>query len=219
MKNNSVLSVLILSVGLVGCATQQTPRTSTGWTKAEVDVAVAAARDRCEQRLSDSRIDSIRLHINVSNIEDSTVQQMASKQKPTTVEKGAILAWDEAQNYCQTEFTEVYKVTGMPPKMIQNYLDLLLLQKQAKAKLWAGQITYGAYINESITNRREAAAKNRAVLDGIQATELQQAQVAAQQQQANAQTLMLFNRASSQYRQPIQTNCVRIGNQTSCSSY
>lgn len=219
MKTTPLITVLMLCVTLIGCAAQQPARTSTGWTKAEVDVALAAAGDRCNQRLSDSQIDPLRPHINISNIEDSTVQQMGSKQKPTPVEKNAILAWNDAQHYCQMEYAEVYKASGMPPRMIQNHQDLWLLQKQAKAKLWAGQITYGAYINESVTNRREAAERNRAILDGIKATEMQQAQVAAQQRQATAQTLMMFNQAAGLYRQPVQTNCVKIGSQTSCTSY
>lgn len=219
MKTTPLITALMLCATLIGCATQQPARTSTGWTKAEVDVALSAANDRCHQRLSDSQIDPLRPHINISNIEDSTVQQMGSKLKPTPAEKTAILAWDEAQNYCQTEYTEVYKVTGMPPRVLQNYQDLWLLQKQAKAKLWAGQITYGAYINESVTNRRGAAERNRAFWDGVKATELQQAQVTAQQRQATAQTLMMFNQAAGLYRQPVQTNCVKIGGQTSCTSY
>lgn len=219
MNTTPLITVLMLCVTLIGCAAQQPARTSTGWTKAEVDVALAAAVERCNQRLSDSQIDPLRPHINISNIEDSTVQQMGSKQKPTPVEKDAILAWDDAQNYCQTELTEVYKVTGMPPRLLQNYQDLWLLQKQAKAKLWAGQITYGTYINESVTNRRGAAERNRAFWDGVKATELQQAQVTAQQRQATAQTLMMFNQAAGLYRQPVQTNCVKIGGQTSCTSY
>lgn len=220
MKTNIALSTLTLCVSLLGCAVQQPARTSTGWTQADIDAAIAAANRRCDERVADTKIDPIRQYIPLSSPENATLIQIGSKKKPNAREKDAIVAWDAALGICIQELKDIDTAAGISPNQYNaNYDSLYLAQKQAKAQLWAGQITYGQYIETSVANRKRFSERQQEISDRVRATEIQQAQAIAQQQQATAQALMLFNRASSQYRQPVQTNCVRFGGQTSCTSY
>ena len=221
MKTRIVLTALTFCISLLGCAIQQTPRTSTGWTQADIDAATAEANRRCDARVADPKIDPIRQHIPVMDPDNATLLQIASKKKPTAREKDAILAWDAALTLCQQDHIDVDIAAGtyQNSPYAANYKSLMLANKQAKARLWAGQISYGEYIEITAANRKKWSDRQQQIQDGVRASEIQRAQAIAQQQQATAQTLMLFNRASSQYRQPVQTNCVKIGGQTSCSSY
>lgn len=221
MKPSAALTIITICVSLLGCAVQQPARTSTGWTQADIDAATAAANRRCDERVADPKIDPIRQHIPLLGSDNPTLQQIASKKKPTAREKEAILAWDAALAMCQQDHIDIDIAAGTHQNSpyAANYKSLMANQKQAKARLWAGQISYGEYIEVSTANRKKWSDRQQEIQDGVRASEIQRAQAIAQQQQATAQTLMLFNRASSQYRQPVQTNCVRFGGQTSCTSY
>lgn len=219
MKTRTPLIAMALCVNLIGCAVQQPARSPTGWTDAEIGAAFAAQETRCAQSLLDPRIDPIRKHIPLSNNATPTIEQLASKKKPNAAEKEALLVLDTVVTTCADEKIKIYKDSGAPSIYSDQYQDLSLASKQAKARLWAGQITFGEYLNALTENNRNADERLRAQLDKMRANEIQQAQLAAQQQQANAQTLMLFNQASARYRKPVQTNCVRFGSQTSCTSY
>lgn len=185
----------------------------------DADAAIASANDRCDQSVKDPRIDPIRAYIPITNPESATIPQLASKKKPNALEKEAILVWDSMLSTCVQDHISVYKAIGAPANYIDNFQTLALAQKQAKARLWSGQISYGEYLTISTENRKKSAERSQKILEGMQADELHRAQLAAQQSQAAAQALMLFNQAAQPYRRPVQTNCVRIGSQTSCSSY
>lgn len=220
MKTKSALIAITLCVSILGCAVQQTSRTSTGWTQADIDSAIAEANQRCDARVADPKIDPIRQHLPLLRTESATLQQMGSKKKPTSREKDAIVAWDAALELCMQELKNVDLAAGIRQDQYEANADsLFLAQKQAKAKLWAGQISYGEYIEAATANRRKWADRQQEIRDGIRSAQIQQAQANAQQQQATAQALMLFNQTASRYRQPVQTNCVKIGGQTSCTSY
>lgn len=221
MKTCTALIAIALCASLIGCAVQGPPRTSTGWTQADINAALAAANRRCDERIADPRIDPIRQYIPLSGPESASLQQIASKKKPNAREKDAILVWDAALAECTQDLRDIDIAAGIninSPYHV-NSNTLYSAQKQAKAQLWAGQISYGQYIEISVANRKKHSEREQEITDGIRAAEIQRAQAIAQQQQANAQTLMLFNRAASQYRQPVQTNCIKYGNQTNCTSY
>lgn len=218
MKTIHRLTAIAICASLVGCAVQQPARTSTGWTKADVNAAFAAQENRCEQSLLDPRLDPIRKYIPFGNDATPTIEQLASKKKPNASEKEAVLVLDGISTVCFEERIQILKDSGAPSRYSDVYQDHLLSQRQARARLWSGQSTFGDYVNASTENRQKASERWRAVADSARANELQQAQAIAQQQQANAQTLMLFNQAMSKYR-PVQTNCYKVGGQTSCTSY
>lgn len=219
MKPVALITSLMVSMSLLGCVTsQQAQRTPTGWTNEEVNQAMQAADKKCIDRVADPSIDPIRKHIPV-NGEAATIQQLASKKKPSSAEKQAILAWESATAACIQDVLNVNRQAGALPSYIANMEALGQAQKQAKARLWAGQISYGDYLAISSTNLMEFKKRAQEISDGAAAAAAQRAQLAAQQQQATAQTLLLFNQASRVYRPPVQTNCVRIGGQTSCTSY
>lgn len=220
MKPTALLTTIMVSLSLLGCATsQQVQRTPTGWTHEEVNAALFAADNLCTERLSDPALNPIRAHIPIENGDDATIKQLASKKKPNSAEKEAILVWDGVTTACVQNIVNVNRQAGALPSYVANLEALGQAQKQAKARLWAGQISYGEYLAVSSTNRKEFGKRAQEILDGAAAAEMQRAQAAAQQAQANAQALMLFNQASRQYRRPVQTNCVRIGGQLSCTSY
>ena len=221
MKTKIALTALTICASLLGCAVQQTPRTSTGWTQADIDAAIAEANRRCAVRAADPKIDPIRQYIPIQNPDSATLQQIASKRKPNAREKDAIVALDAAVSDCRQELLDIDTAAGISvdPRHAANFKQLSLDLKQAKAQLWSGQVSYGQYIEISAASRKKWSDRQQEISDGIRASEVQQAQAAALQQQAAAQALMLFNRASYQYRQPVQTNCVKIGGQTSCTSY
>lgn len=207
----TILAIALLS----GCAHQQDQQS----TRIDADAAIASANDRCDQSVKDPRIDPIRGYIPITNPESATIPQLASKKKPNASEKEAILVWDSILSTCVQDHISVYQAIGAPANYINNFQTLASAQKQAKARLWSGQISYGEYLRISTENRSKSAERSQKILEGMQADELQRAQLAAQQSQAAAQALMLFNQAAQPYRRPVQTNCVRIGGQTNCTTY
>ena len=211
---------LSVVVGLSGCGVMQHSQYQQQ-RQANIDQANAqldAINQRCAATLkSDPRLDPIRPHINFDGA--SSVQQLASTKKPTAKEKQAILVWDEIGSGCFADREAVYRKAGAPAYLAQNTMEHAAAAKQAKANLWAGNYTYGMYLKVSEENYQKAS---KAAIAGEQAeqhrqqqAQIQQAQInavnaqaaaavmsaQAQQQSANAQTMMMFNQAQQQQRE------------------
>lgn len=250
MKKTAI--VLSVVFGLSGCGVmhqyqqqqmQQQQQAKMDQQNAELD----ALGQRCKNQFeTDTRLDPIRERVSFRS-EDITVEQLASTKKPTAKEKTAILAWDQISSDCTLERIAIMGRYGANPAYIQNLRNLLDSQKQLKASLWAGKISYGQYLTAAKENASNYRKENIAIASNLnqqaRQAQMQQAQInavnaqaaaavmsaQAQQQSANAQTMMMFNQAQQQQRKqlnapgtatnPVQTNCNRTGNSVNCQTY
>jgi hypothetical protein len=247
-------SVIALSVvlGLSGCGLmqqyqqqqmQQQQQIKMDQYKAELD---ALAQSCNSQFATDPGLDPLRVHINFGSSTDS-LEQIASTKKPTAKEKPAILIWDEIASKCTEEREKLLIKYNAPAGFVQNLRKFGDEQKQLRANLWAGKISYGQYLKSAKANYSNLDKENQALEVSLQQqarqAQMQQAQInavnaqaaaavmsaQAQQQSANAQTMMMFNQAQQQQRKqfnapgtatnPVQTNCNRIGNSVNCQTY
>lgn len=246
-------TVLVLAVisSLSGCGVmqhyqqqqaQQQQQAKMDQYKAELDALAASCKS---QFATDPRLDPLRGHINFGSDEDS-LEQLASTKKPTAKEKSAILVWDEIGSNCNNERAKLLAKYNAPAGFIQNIRSFGDAQKQLRASLWAGKISYGQYLKTAKQNYLNLDKENQALESSLQQqarqAQMQQAQInavnaqaaaavmsaQAQQQSANAQTMMMFNQAQQQRKQfnapgsvtnPVQTNCTRMGSSVNCQTY
>ncbi len=220
-----MITALTVTV-LTGCAHHQANTYSQIWSQNELDAQLEVTNKQCAETLrSDKRLDPIRSYLPLGTGEKPTIQQLASKKKPTPKEKESILLLDLIVTQCIDDRIAILSnpQSGISKQIVNINKSWAQSLTKAKANLWAGKTTYGEYlvsyqeINASVIKEAEATHANEQTQ--YQNAKYQQAQLAIQQQQATAQTLMLFNQAAKTYRGPVQTNCVRIGGQTSCTSY
>lgn len=233
-----VIVALAFAIGLSGCGLMQQYQEQQNVAKFEAENAELTARCKTMYE-TDPRLDSLRSYVNFSGKTDS-IEQLSSTKKPTAKEKQAILVWDEISSQCISDRIGLYAKYNAPAGFAQNTREFGMQQKQLRADLWAGKISYGDFLKatqrnidtlQRAQNNLRQQLSNEQYQRQMQQAQLQaqQDQAAAQRQAAAAQTMMLFNQAQQQQRQqfnapgtatnPVQTNCNRIGNSVNCQTY
>lgn len=215
----------------------------------------AASRDQqdqlnriCMNQLAtDSRLDPLRSHLQLGSSKAPSLAQLSSSKRATGKEKPAILILDEITSDCFAQQQQIYIDNGAPTLYVENSRILEDKQRQLKADLWAGKITYGEYLKAGQKNKMESDLQLKSNHDAHYQKEaqmqMQQAQTRALQEQADAQnrqaavqTMMMFNQAQQSQQQqikqlrplnapgtisnPIQTDCKRdLGGGVNCQTY
>ncbi len=169
------------------------------------------------QLATDVRLDPIRGYLALGSDKKPSIVQLSSTKRASGREKNAILAWDEIVSECYSQEQQIYRENNAPEMYIQNSVELEAKQKQLRADLWAGKISYGDYLKSSQKNRMDSRSELSSRQDERTAREAQlrnqenqtralQEQANAQNRQAAAQTMMMFNQASQQQMQQQQAN-------------
>lgn len=175
------------------------------------------AQSCMNQLATDPRLDPIRSYLSLGSGKQPTIVQLSSAKRASSKEKNAILAWDEIVSDCYAKEQQIYSANGAPALYIENSRALDAKQKQLRADLWAGKISYGDYLKTSQKNRLESQAELSSRQDERSQREAQmrmqqnqtramQDQAAAQNRQAAAQTMMMINQATQQQVQQQQAN-------------
>ncbi len=201
-----------------------------------------------EQLATDPRLDPIRANLALGTGRQPSIVQLSSMKKASGKEKNAILAWDEIISDCFAKQQQIYASNNAPTMYIENSRALEAKQKQLRADLWAGKISYGDYLKAAqknklesrseLTSRQDERSQRDAQLRNQQIqTQAMQDQAAAQNRQAAAQTMMMINQANQQQVQqqqinqprplnapgtlsnPIRTDCKRGMGGVECQTY
>lgn len=239
MKRFVFLSVSLFLVS--GCAVIQQQQQAKAMAEQQqaFNREYAAVNEKCKSQLEgDKRIDPIRSYVPML-ANDATLEQRGSVKKPNAKEKAAILAFDEVVAQCRNELVEVKAKFGAPFQVLNASKKYGDLQRELRAQLWAGKVTYGEFATKRIQLSNEGKlAEQQAMSDAQQQArqiQMQQAQInavnaqanaamisaQAQQQMATNDTMRAFNQAQKRElpRQPVQTNCYKLGNQVNCTTY
>lgn len=176
----------------------------------------------CDASVKNPILDPIRDKM-PSKISKATIAQLSDASMPNDQEKAVLLAMDDVIAECRSAQIKNIEMFGAPGTSAA-LLNLFQREKMARAALWQGKITFGQYN----TARSESSAEfvqsaNAAVQSARQA----QAQDDAARRAAALQYLSSRPQPSIQpivpyvmpTSRPIQTNCIRNGATTNCTSY
>lgn len=239
MKSLALLA--FCSISISGCAAiqQQQQQKAMAEHQQSFNREYAAVNEKCKSQLEgDKRIDPIRAYVPML-ANDATLEQRGSTKKPNAKEKAAILAFDEVASECRNELSQVKAKFGLPVQVQNTSKKFGDLQRELRAQLWAGKITYGEFATKRIQISNDGkVAEQQAIAESqhqARQIQMQQAQInavnaqanaalisaQAQQQIANNDTMRAFTQAQKRNlpQQPVQTNCYKIGNQVNCTSY
>jgi len=157
----------------------------------------------------------------------ATIEQMASKEKPTSEAKQAISAWGVSRQYCH-DLGRQFRAANAPLGFGAAYDSAQSALLENIANLYGENITYGQFISErlrlakismaemdDINNRDGVARQQRAREDSARAGMALQNMI--QQQQAQQQ-LQLQEQQILQQNRPINTTCNRYGTITNCTT-
>lgn len=231
----------ICSIAISGCAViqQQQQQKAMAEQQQSFNREYATVTEKCKSQLEgDKRIDPIRPYVPML-ANDATLEQRGSTKKPTAKEKSAILAFDEIASECRNELSQVKARFGSPAQVQNTSKKYGDLQRELRAQLWAGKITYGEFATKRIQISNEGKVAEQQALAEYQQqarqVQMQQAQInavnaqanaalisaQAQQQIANNDTMRAFTQAQQRNLppQPVQTNCYKTGNQVNCTTY
>lgn len=229
------------SIAISGCAViqQQQQQKALAEQQQSFNREYAAANEKCKSQLEgDKRIDPIRPYVPVL-ANDATLEQRGSTKKPNAKEKAAILAFDEVASECRNELSQIKARFGSPAQVQNTSKKYGDLQRELRAQLWAGKITYGEFATKRIQISNDGkVAEQQAIAESqhqARQVQMQQAQInavnaqanaalisaQAQQQIANNDTMRAFTQAQQRNlpKQPVQTNCYKMGNQVNCTTY
>lgn len=203
---------------LSGCAAQQLQQRQAEMAKEAKD-----ATEKCEAKYnSDSRLDAIRAKIPLS-IEKATLTQRANPERATEAEKRAIEALDELAVSCATQAIDIAS-RYLSPQQVALFSKVFADGRASRAELWAGRITYGAYLTQGATALVKAREDEAAIVANLNqqaaSQRAQEAQASAAGQAAFAQTLQglaIMNKATMP-RAPINTTCSQLGNFVNCQT-